>query len=716
MKQILIIEDELDIQELLRTYLEDAGYGTTVAGDGVAALSLFHARPFDLILLDLMLPKIDGFGVCEVIRQQSQIPIIMLTALDSEDQQLKGFGMDIDDYVTKPFSIPVLLEKVRVILRRRGSADEERCLRYRDLSLNLDTREALLEGHPLNLTAREFELLHTFLAAPGRVFTREILLAKLWGYDFYGDERVVDSHIKNLRHKLERDYIETIRGVGYRAAKEDFSAFDHSCVLDYRIPFITFGFIAWVAPSTYTAVMNDDLAAQVDVLVKQLADTEPEDCGKLLDKFTLSSGATAILTGSDGHLVDTGAQIEVQTVYEAGDMLVTTTEGDSSVSFGTIESSLENTVAITMSEQSTIATEVHFAGQEESYTLYITPRLKAENVAVRALVQMAPWLLLVLITFSLLCAFFYSRYITRPIVRMSDIAGKMAELDFHWECGETRRDEIGQLGRSLDAMAGKLSTALTELESANQSLRGEVERERELDRQRMAFFNAASHELKTPVTILKGQLTGMLEGIGVYQNRDRYLLRSLQVTGRMENLVREMLTISRMEAGAATMKQESVELSALIEEQLKLDAGLLEQRGQHLVQELTQEITVIGDATLLGKVLGNLISNASLYSLNGAEIRVWCGWQDGCPAVLVENMGAHIGEDALPHLYEAFYREECSRNRTSGGSGLGLYLVKMILDRHGAMCSIKNTECGVQALVRFAPRVVSGLTTEDVMG
>ena len=156
------------------------------------------------------------------------------------------------------------------------------------------------------------------------------------------------------------------------------------------------------------------------------------------------------------------------------------------------------------------------------------------------------------------------------------------------------------------------------------------------------------------------------------------------------------------------MKQESVELSALIEEQLKLDAGLLEQRGQHLVQELTQEITVIGDATLLGKVLGNLISNASLYSPNGAEIRVWCGWQDGCLAVLVVNLGAH--------LYEAFYREECSRNRTSGGSGLGLYLVKMILDRHGAMCSIKNTECGVQALVRFAPRVVSGLTTEDVMG
>ena len=221
MKHILIVEDEPDIQELLRTYLEDAGYQTAVAGDGVVALALFGSQHFDLVLLDLMLPKIDGFGVCELIRQQSQVPILMLTALDGEEQQLRGFGLDIDDYVTKPFSMPVLLEKIRVILRRRGSAGEDSRLRYRDLSLDLDTREALLDGRPLELTTREFELLHTFLAAPGRVFTREMLLSKLWGYDFYGDERVVDSHIKNLRHKLGRDYIETVRGVGYRAAKED---------------------------------------------------------------------------------------------------------------------------------------------------------------------------------------------------------------------------------------------------------------------------------------------------------------------------------------------------------------------------------------------------------------------------------------------------------------------------------------------------------------
>ena len=144
----------------------------------------------------------------------------MLTALDGEEQQLRGFGLDIDDYVTKPFSMPVLLEKIRVILRRGGGSPEEARLRYRDLVMDLDAREALLAGRPLELTAREFELLRAFLSSPGRVFTREMLLAKLWGYDFYGDERVVDSHIKNLRHKLGRDYIETVRGVGYRAAKE----------------------------------------------------------------------------------------------------------------------------------------------------------------------------------------------------------------------------------------------------------------------------------------------------------------------------------------------------------------------------------------------------------------------------------------------------------------------------------------------------------------
>ena len=220
MKRILIVEDEPDIQELLCAYLQDAGYETETAGDGVEALDRFRAQAFDLVLLDVLLPKIDGFGVCEVIRRSSQVPVVMLTALDGEAQQLRGFVLNIDDYVTKPFSMPILLEKIRAILRRSAGAQEGTTLRYRDLLLDPASREATREGERLDLTAREYALLETFLSAPGRVFTREALLNKLWGYDFFGDARVVDSHIKNLRHKLQRDYIETVRGVGYRAKKE----------------------------------------------------------------------------------------------------------------------------------------------------------------------------------------------------------------------------------------------------------------------------------------------------------------------------------------------------------------------------------------------------------------------------------------------------------------------------------------------------------------
>ena len=478
---------------------------------------------------------------------------------------------------------------------------------------------------------------------------------------------------------------------------------------------VTFGLIAWATPSTYTAVVTDDLTAQVDALVEKLTGTALEDCGPVLDAFIRASGAEAMLVGPDGRMADTGSQLAVRSVYEDDSMIVTAAQGDAAVTYDAGASASEDTVAVTMSEQATVTAKVQFAGQEGPCTLYVTPRMEAENLAVRALVQMAPWLLLALLVFSLLCALVYSRYITRPIVRLSGIAGKLARLDFQWTCGEKRRDEIGRLGRSLDEMAGKLSAALRELESANRALKGEVARERELDRQRMAFFNAASHELKTPVTILKGQLSGMLEGVGVYQDRDKYLLRSLQVTGRMENLIGEMLAISRMEAGAAPLRRERVELSALMEEQLALDRELMEQRGQRLVPDLTPEIAVTGDPSLLGKAVGNLLSNASLYSPEGAEIRVWCGLLGGRPALTVENTGAHIGAEALPRLFEAFYRAEGSRNRSTGGSGLGLYLVRMILDRHGAACTIENTQEGVKAEVRFFSRPSSGLPAEGMV-
>ena len=275
-----------------------------------------------------------------------------------------------------------------------------------------------------------------------------------------------------------------------------------------------------------------------------------------------------------------------------------------------------------------------------------------------------------------------------------------------------------ELGRDENGKRIKQYRTFPTLAAARNGLRdfhAGLERERELDRQRMAFFNAASHELKTPVTILKGQLSGMLEGVGVYQDRDKYLLRSLQTTGRMENLIGEMLAISRMESGAAALRQETVDLSALTAERLQQDGELFRQREQELVSALTPGVLVTGDPSLLGRAVGNLLSNAALYSPQGARIRVWCGFRDGRPALTVENTGARIPEEALPHLFEAFYRTENSRNRSTGGSGLGLYLVKMILDRHGAECAIENTKDGVKVTAQFLPCHSPGLPTEDMV-
>lgn len=199
MYRILIIEDDFDISELLQSWLTEAGYQTAEAEDGLKALEVFESGQFDLVLVDLMLPRLDGFGVCEWIRKRSNVPIVMLTALDGEEEQLRGYDLRIDDYVTKPFSMPVLLRKIGAILRRCRGEDRPgaNLLRY-----------------------REFECLRELLQNQGRVMTYQMLVSRIWNYDYLGDDRVIYSHIKNLRRKLGADYIRTVRGVGYRVDKD----------------------------------------------------------------------------------------------------------------------------------------------------------------------------------------------------------------------------------------------------------------------------------------------------------------------------------------------------------------------------------------------------------------------------------------------------------------------------------------------------------------
>jgi two-component system alkaline phosphatase synthesis response regulator PhoP len=222
-KRILVVDDDVKTVELVKLYLERDGFETLAAHDGVEALNLARKGSPDLIVLDLMLPDLDGLEVCRTLRHESDVPIIMLTARTTDRDKLAGLDLGADDYVTKPFSPKELAARVRAVLRRLPGERGPEEVTCGELTMNLGKHEAWFAGKPLELTSVEFKLLGALIKEPGRVFTRANLIEEALGYDFEGFDRTIDVHILNLRRKLESDpghprYIKTIYGVGYKFA------------------------------------------------------------------------------------------------------------------------------------------------------------------------------------------------------------------------------------------------------------------------------------------------------------------------------------------------------------------------------------------------------------------------------------------------------------------------------------------------------------------
>lgn len=217
-KRILIVEDEWKLRRIASDFLRKEGFVVIEAEDGEQALDYIVSQNFDLIILDLMLPKINGWDLLKEIRiKDSSLPVIMLTARGSEEDILKGYEMKADEYIVKPVSMKVLVAKVKAFLRIHSLAD---ILTFGDLEINSTNREVKLTGNPLDLSQKEFELLLFFIKNKGQVLSRERIITSLWGYDYDGDIRAVDSQIKRIRKKLEGKYIKTIRGAGYKIEEE----------------------------------------------------------------------------------------------------------------------------------------------------------------------------------------------------------------------------------------------------------------------------------------------------------------------------------------------------------------------------------------------------------------------------------------------------------------------------------------------------------------
>ena len=220
-EKILIVEDEKDLVKILKYNLEKEGYRTFAAYDGEAGLAMFRKEKPDLVLLDLMLPKLDGFEVCKTLRQESKVPILMVTAKTEEVDRVLGLELGADDYVTKPYSVREVMARIKAILRRSAGADEEKKFtRSGDLEVDLERYVVKVEGKTVTLSSKEFEFLKCLLNAKGKVLTRDQLLERVWGYDsaLEVDTRTVDQHIARLREKLgsEAKRVVTIKNVGYR--------------------------------------------------------------------------------------------------------------------------------------------------------------------------------------------------------------------------------------------------------------------------------------------------------------------------------------------------------------------------------------------------------------------------------------------------------------------------------------------------------------------
>lgn len=409
-------------------------------------------------------------------------------------------------------------------------------------------------------------------------------------------------------------------------------------------------------PNSYTIVASDRINQELRDLAATLSETNFTQADDVLATFCRDNRASVLLTGWGERLligyVDEG--------LDSGDVFTTTLN-------------------------------VTFADRPVSYTLTVSAPISAGHELTMAFGELLPVLLVIVLVISALGAFICSRILVRPVLEISRISQRMAELDMSWSCDVKSSDELGVLAESLNTMARRLDAAMSSLEDANRQLRADMEQMAAMSKQRRDFFAAASHELKTPITIIKGQIEGMLMGIGRYKDVQGILPETMHEVERMEQLVAEILEITRLEMDGLAGHTGPVDFSSLTRKVVQELMPLAEERAMELGAEIPDGVTVTGAEPLLERAVHNIITNALRHSPAGERAVVVL--RPG--RLTVRNSGVNIPEDELKVLFTPFARVEKSRNKASGGSGLGLYLVKTIIDLHGFTCSIGNDGDGV---------------------
>jgi two-component system sensor histidine kinase VanS len=444
------------------------------------------------------------------------------------------------------------------------------------------------------------------------------------------------------------------------------------------ISLLVFGLLAYLMPQTYSNKLNAFLDGQTQEFIGELEKVAFSDSGGLFDQFIQNMEINSI------------------ELYDSTGMLMTLPTEQSYDSYG---GNVAQAAYDDLDESNPVLSSNYyfsFLGSNDRYMLIVYGKAGQIAELQQSFLRIFPLLLIVVFAISLIASWLYSRIITKPVLEISRVSEKMSDLHFEWQVNGQRTDELGILGKSLNRLSQNLRMALTDLKRANAELEADIEREKALEQAQMDFFSAASHELKTPITIIKGQLEGMLLGIGAYKDREKYLSRSLGVTQTLESMVYDLLTISRLQTSDSDFKTENLDFVPLIRKYLSDTEDLIVDKDLQINTHFSKPITINANKILMEKVFSNLIGNAVKYSPPKAVINITIEKQQSDYLFSIENYGTHIPEEAIPKLFEAFYRVDTSRSRQTGGSGLGLYIVQKILQQHNSHCKVRNTENGVE--------------------
>ena len=418
-----------------------------------------------------------------------------------------------------------------------------------------------------------------------------------------------------------------------------------------------------ILPQSYTIIASNQIEKEIRHLTETLSQTNYEDAGGIIKQFCQNNQALVILSGNDTYF--SFGYVDEQSVID--------------------DNAMTNSI------------DIQFADRNETYYLSITEHISVGHELNIAFLKLLPYLLMIIFAISTIGAFLCSKILVKPVLEISRISKRMANLDMTWDCYVNRTDELGVLANSLNVMAKRLDEAIKELENANQKLLEDMKHITEISRQRRDFFAAASHELKTPITILKGQIESMILGIGSYKDTKKVLPDTLKEVENMEHLVKEILTISKIEMNGLTDRTETVSLSITLNNVIKSLIPLIEKHRITVHSEITEKVIVLGNASLLEKAIHNIMNNAIRHSPESAEVFI----QLTTSTLTITNTGTSIPQEDLPLLFTPFYRVEKSRNKSTGGSGLGLYLVKTIMELHKFRYHIKNTKMGVVFKIEF---------------